>query len=95
MIVKCSHCHKLFSKTDFNSHKCDIPINDCKKIEVVYFQEGSYGSKQRMLGMGTDGILYTFEVIPRKAIPIMEPLSNRKVTTHYDEEENNQRGNST
>jgi len=48
-----------------------------------------------MLGMGTDGILYTFEVIPRKAIPIMEPLSNRKVTTHYDEEENNQRGNST
>ena len=33
-----------------------------------------------MNGQGTDGVLYSFKVVLRKAIPLMEPISRRKVT---------------
>lgn len=55
-------------------------VKECKRIGVVYFHDESYKNKKSMTCLGTDGILYTFEVVPRKAIPLMEPLSKRKVT---------------
>ncbi len=80
LIVKCSHCHQIFSEEDFDSHVCDRPLKECKFIEVSEILDGSYGNKRLINGWGTDGILYTFEVVPRKAIPLMEPLTRRKVT---------------
>jgi hypothetical protein len=79
VIAKCSHCHQMFSEQDFNAHKCDLPLIGCKIIEVVYFQDGSYKDKKLMTGLGTDGILYTFEVVPRKPIPITLPLQQTNV----------------
>lgn len=60
MIVKCSHCKKLLSSEDFDSHDCDLPLNGIKHIEVVYFRDDSYKSKKLMTGWGIDGISYTF-----------------------------------
>ncbi len=48
-----------------------------KRIEVVYFRDDSYKDKKLMTGWGTDGILYTFEVVPRKPIPITMPLQTK------------------
>ncbi|MCL5948848.1 MAG: hypothetical protein M1490_00015 [Candidatus Bathyarchaeota archaeon] len=87
MIVKCSHCQELFSNSDFNSHTCDKQLKECKTIEVSEIIDGSYGNKKLINGWGTNGILYTFEVVPRKAIPLMEPLSRRKVTTFDERDE--------
>jgi hypothetical protein len=39
-----------------------------------------YEGKKLFNGWGIDGVLYTFELIPRKAIAITEPLSRRNVT---------------
>lgn len=75
-IVKCSHCKQYFSTDDFESHECDMPINDTKRIEVVYFRDDSYKNKKIMTGMGIDGILYTFEVVPRKPLPFILSLSD-------------------
>jgi len=66
----------MFSVEDFNAHKCDIPINNSKRIEVVYFRDDSYGNKKLMTGRGIDGVLYTFEVTPREPIPYVMPLSD-------------------
>jgi hypothetical protein len=80
-IVKCSHCKNLFSEKNFESHKCgEIPLKECRIIEVAEIYDGSYEGKKLLNGWGIDGILYTFELAPRKAIPLMEPLSRRKVT---------------
>jgi len=57
-----------------------LPLKDCKTITVVYFRDGSYKDKKLMVGWGTDGVQYTFEVVPRKPIPLMDPLNRRKVT---------------
>lgn len=76
MIVKCSHCKQILSSEAFDAHECDLPLKECKRIEVVYFHDKSYKNKKLMSGWGTDGILYTFEVVPRKAIPLILPLSN-------------------
>lgn len=35
----------------------------------------SYKDKKLMTGLGVDGVLYTFEVVPRKAIPYFTSLS--------------------
>jgi len=78
MIVKCSHCAQMFSEENFNSHECDLPLRGCKRIEVVYFRDDSYKNKKLMTGRGTDGIFYTFEVVPRKAIPITMSLQQTK-----------------
>ena len=88
-IVKCSHCKQIFSSEDFDAHECDMPINSCKRIEVVYFRDDSYKNRKLMTGLGIDGILYIFEVVPRKPIPFVlsssddsyhEPSNRRKVT---------------
>jgi hypothetical protein len=74
---------------DFDSHECDLPFKASKRIEVVYFRDDSYKDKKLMTGWGIDGILYTFEVVPRKPIPIvmgnpttvnMEGNSDEKLT---------------
>ena len=88
MIVKCSHCQQIFSAEKFDAHECDMPLNGCKRIEVVYFQDGSYKDKKIMNGWGTDGVLYTFEVVPRKAIPLImaigDEISHGKKKTFGD-----------
>jgi len=61
----------MFSDEMFKSHECDLPLKESKIIEVVYFRDDSHKDKQFMTGWGTDGVLYTFEVVPRKAIPII------------------------
>jgi hypothetical protein len=76
LIVKCSHCQQILSSDNFENHECDLPLRDIKRIEVVYFHDGSYKNKKLVTGWGTDGTLYTFEVVPRKPIPIMLPLSD-------------------
>ena len=75
------------SNETFPSHECDLPLKATKRIEVVYFRDDSYKNKKMMTGWGTDGILYTFEVVPRKPIPLMEPLSRRKVTDFRTDED--------
>ena len=75
-IVKCSHCKKILSVDDFETHKCDLPLNECKTIEVIRFQDCSYEDKKLMNGWGTDGILYTFEVVQRKPIPLILPVGD-------------------
>jgi hypothetical protein len=77
MIVKCSNCHRMLAKKEFELHKCDVQIKSCKIIEVNEIYDGSYEQKKLMNGMGIDGVLYTFEVVSRKAIPITVPLANR------------------
>lgn len=87
MIVKCSHCHEILPEDAFESHECDIPLNGVKVIGVVYFRDDSYRNKKRMTGRGIDGIMYTFEVVPRKPIPLMTSLSRRKVTSFKTDED--------
>ena len=71
MIVKCSHCKAILSSEDFDTHDCDLPFEGVKTIEVAYFMDVSCKNTQMITGRGTDGILYTFEVVPRKPIPIV------------------------
>ena len=80
MIVKCSQCKQIMSEKAFTQHECDLPLKESKRIEVIYFRDDSYKDKKLMTGWGTDGVLYTFEVVPRKPIPLIMPLSRRKVT---------------
>jgi hypothetical protein len=80
LIVKCSHCGQMMNSNAFDRHECDLQLKTAKRIEVVYFRDDSYKNKKLMTGLGTDGILYTFEVVPRKPIPLMEPLNRRQVT---------------
>jgi hypothetical protein len=80
VIVKCSHCRQILSAEDFNSHKCELSLVGNREIPVVYFIETSYSNKKSVTAWGVDGILYTFEVVPRKPIPIIENMSRRKVT---------------
>ena len=87
MIVRCSHCQEMFSETDFESHTCDRPLKECKIIEVSEIIDGSYGNKKLMNGWGIDGVLYTFEVVPRKPIPITMPLQQTKSNRFREDEE--------
>ncbi|MGD6852217.1 MAG: hypothetical protein ACQCN6_09190 [Candidatus Bathyarchaeia archaeon] len=70
----------MVADSDFPKHECDLQLNECKRIDVIYFQDVSYKNKKLMNGLGVDGVLYTFEVVPRKAIPLMEPINRRKFT---------------
>ena len=88
-IVKCSYCKQVLSSENFDTHECDMPINSSKRIEVAYFRDDSYKNKKLMTGLGLDGVLYTFEVVPRKPIPFVlsssddgyhEPENRRRVT---------------
>jgi hypothetical protein len=71
VIVKCSHCKQIMSQANFYKHECDLPLKKTERIEVVYFRDDSYKDKKLMTGWGTDGVLYTFEVVPRKPLPIV------------------------
>jgi hypothetical protein len=75
-IVKCSHCNQITSSENFNNHKCDWLLKGTKRIYVTNFLDVSYENKKLISGWGTDGILYTFEVVPRKPIPIIIPLAD-------------------
>ena len=71
LIVECSHCKKKLSSEEFENHRCELQLVGQKTIPVVYFLDTSYSGKKHMTGWGTDGVLYTFEVVPRKAMPIV------------------------
>jgi len=71
LIVKCSHCGCIISSESFNNHECDLPLKNTKRIDVIHFRDDSFGNKKLMTGWGVDGTLYTFEVVPRKPIPIV------------------------
>jgi hypothetical protein len=71
LIVKCSHCKDLLSESKFNEHKCKLELVGTKVIPVVNFIDTSCKGRQLITGWGIDGVLYTFEVVPRKAIPIV------------------------
>ena len=87
-LVKCSHCNAILSSEQFEGHKCTLfTLRDQKTIEVIYFMDVSCHEKKLMTGWGIDGILYTFEVVPRKPIALMEPLNRRKVTPFRTDEE--------
>ncbi len=77
----------MFSDKDFELHKCDISLKKCEIIEVSEFYDGSYKDKKLMNGMGINGVLYTFEVVPRKPIPIMIPLQQTKSNRFHGDEE--------
>ena len=87
MIVKCSHCQQILSNDKFNSHECDLPLKEVKRINVVYFQDGSYGKKKIMTAWGIDGTLYTFEVVPRKPLPYILPLADAFLQRKRTDEE--------
>ena len=87
MIVKCSHCKQIVSEKAFTQHKCDLPLKESKRIEVIYFRDDSYKDKKLMTCWGTDGVLYTFEVVPRKPIPIIMSLQQTKSNRFYGDEE--------
>jgi hypothetical protein len=87
LIVKCSHCRQILSEKDFETHECDVPLKECRRIEVVYFRDMSYEDKQLMEGMGVDGILYTFEILPRTPIPLLISLADEKKQEYRTDEE--------
>jgi hypothetical protein len=63
---------------DFESHRCNLSLKECKTIEVVYFQDGSCNDRKLITGWGIDGTLYTFEVVPRQPIPFIQKLTDEK-----------------
>jgi len=71
LIVKCSQCRKILPFEKFSEHECKLELVSTKTIPVINFLETSCKGMKIMTGWGTDGILYTFEVVPRKAIPIV------------------------
>jgi len=71
LIVRCSHCKNLFPSDTFNEHICELSLRGTKRIPVINFLDVSYKGHKLMTGMGTDGILYAFEVVPREAIPMV------------------------
>jgi hypothetical protein len=76
----------MFSFDKFGSHQCDKSLKGVKTIPVVYFRDDSYNDKKIMSGWGVDGVLYTFEVVPRKPIPIIQPI-RRKFTEGQSDED--------
>ena len=87
LIVKCSHCKGILSADSFETHECDLPLKDVKRILVVYFQDDSINGEKIITGKGVDGILYSFVVAPRKALPLIEAIRRKKTCWESDEEE--------
>ncbi len=44
----------------------------------------SFKDRKLMNGWGTDRALYAFEVVSRKPIPIINPLSSRRKVTDFE-----------
>jgi hypothetical protein len=76
----------MLSSEGFESHKCDLQLRECRTIEVSEIMDCSYDGRKLVNGWGIDGVLYTFEVVPRRAIPLMEPLSNRRKVTDFKDD---------
>ena len=55
-----------------------------KRIPVAFFRDDSFDDKKIMTGYGLDGVLYTFVVTPKTAIPyfrkLTDEISQRKST---------------
>ena len=66
----------MFASEKFESHKCELTFTANKEIPVVYYRDDSYGDKKSVTALGIDGVLYTFEVVPRKPIPIVAFMRN-------------------
>jgi hypothetical protein len=75
-IVKCSHCKKILLSEDFETHRCKKSLIGVKNIPVIDFSDTSCNDRKIMTGWGVDGVLYTFEVVPRKPIPIIISASD-------------------
>ncbi len=86
-IVKCSHCSAILAEEDFPSHKCSWHLKDVKQIPVVYFRDDSYEDKKVITGYGLDGILYTFVVSPKTAIPYFQKLTDESLHGHKTDED--------
>ena len=81
----------MFSEKDFEAHKCDMPAKGNRLIEVADILDVSYDGKKIITVQGLGGAVYTFEVVPRKAIPYMLPLSD----DGYHEPQNRRKVNRT
>ena len=75
-MVKCSHCKKFMSSDAFDAHKCTLEMVGVKPIPVVDYTDISCNDKRIIMGQGVDGVLYTFEVVPREPMPYILPLSD-------------------
>jgi hypothetical protein len=84
IIVKCSHCSSIIASENFEAHECNLELKECKRIEVIYVCDDSYKNKKLIRGWGIDGVLYTFEVVPRKAIPCIIPLSTLSDDSYHE-----------
>jgi len=87
-LVRCSYCNEIFTSEFFEDHKCTVPINDVKLINVEYFRDGSRNGKKSVTGRGLDGILYELILTSKKAIPLsddsLQPLpSDEDFTEPY------------
>lgn len=91
MIVKCSHCQSILSEDNFAIHECNIVLKGSKIIEVIDFIDVSTKSTKMISAQGIDGILYAFEVVPRKAISYFTKLSDDS----YHEPQNRRKVNRT
>lgn len=72
-IVKCSHCKQIISAKSFDTHKCELHLTGQKVIQVIDYLDISNNEKKQITAQGIDGVLYIFEVVPRKATPIILP----------------------
>jgi hypothetical protein len=89
LLVKCSHCKEILSQDQFDSHKCRLQVKACREIPVVYYREDSNDNEKSVTAWGLDNILYTFEVVPRKPIPITLPLAD-EFSQHEKQPKNSQ-----
>ncbi len=65
----------MLDTKNFDSHECKLPnVKSCKRIDVINITDCSYKNKKLVTGFGVDGILYTFEVVQRKPIPLVTPI---------------------
>ena len=87
LIVKCSHCNQFFSIEQFDSHKCELPINGAKEIPVIYFREDNHGINKTIVGRGLDGILYALIIKPRKPLPVALPIRRKETVWKSDVDE--------
>jgi hypothetical protein len=86
-IVKCSHCKKILASEEFDAHECCLELHGQMTIEVINFLDVSFKNKKLMQGHGVDGVLYTFEVVPRKPIPYVMPLSDEFLHEHESDKD--------
>jgi hypothetical protein len=85
-IVKCSCCHKIFTRKQFDAHKCGIPWKSSKEIPVLYYIKLSLEEKDKILGVGLDGVRYFFVVKKPTPIPFIHS-SDESLHDHESDED--------